>query len=98
MRAPSRVLSLSIAFILTLAVTTSAQPVSGPIVQSVTLNAETSVITITGSGLSPDVVVTVDGQAVPVLLGGTETRVEIQAPAAVLTTPGTYRLTVVDPV
>jgi hypothetical protein len=42
--------------------------------------------------------VTVDGQPVTVLQSGTDTQVDVQAPAAVLTTPGTYRLTVVDPV
>jgi hypothetical protein len=44
------------------------------------------------------VVVTVDGQAVTPLPGANSTRVEVQTPATVLSAPGTYRLTVVDPV
>ena len=40
---------------------------------------------------------TVDGYAVAVLPGGTETEVAVQAPAGLLLVPGTYRLTVKDP-
>ena len=97
MRPPFRVLCIVLSFAVVVAATTSAQPGSAPVIQNVTVNADTHVITITGSGLGPDVLVTLDGQAVVLLPGATATRVEIQAPAAVLTTPGTYRLTVVDP-
>ena len=97
MRCPVRVLSFLLSCAVVATDTVSAQPVSAPVIQNVTVNADTNIITITGSGLGPDVVVTVDGQAVVLLPGAIATRVEIQAPAAVLTTPGTYRLTVVDP-
>ena len=75
----------------------AAQPVPGPVIQSVILSEDTSVITITGTGLGADVVVTVDGQAVTPLPGANSTRVEVQTPVTVLSAPGTYRLTVVDP-
>ena len=54
-------------------------------------------LTITGTGLGPDLLVTVDGQPVATLPGATDMQVEVLAPTTVLTTPGTYRLTVVDP-
>jgi hypothetical protein len=79
MRSPLRVLSFLLVFAVVAAHTTSAQPVSAPVIQSVTVSADTSIITITGSGLGPDVLVTVDGQAVTLLAGATATRVEVQA-------------------
>ena len=98
MRSSFRVLGILLSLAVVVAQTTSAQLVPAPLIQNVTVNADTSVITIAGSGLGPDVLVTVDGQAVTLLPGAIATRVDIQAPAAVLMTPGTYRLTVVDPV
>src|SRR5262245_16703037 len=98
MRSPSCLLSFVLSFVVGLAQPASAQPVSAPVIQNVTVNADTNVITITGTGLGPDVLVTVDSQAATLLPGATSARVEVQAPANLLTTPGTYRLTVVDPV
>jgi hypothetical protein len=77
--------------------TAAAQPASPPVIHRVTLQPETGVLTITGTGLNGELVVTVEGQAVTVLPGATETRVEVAAPAAMLSAPGSYRLMVVDP-
>lgn len=41
--------------------------------------------------------VTVDGQPVTTLPGATDAQIEVLAPTTVLTTPGAYRLSVVDP-
>jgi hypothetical protein len=76
----------------------AAQSVASPAIQSVTLQPDTGVLTITGTGLGANLIVTVDGQSVTALPGATATRLEVQSPATVLTTPGTYRLVVVDPV
>src|SRR5262245_13522285 len=98
MRSPLGVLSFLLSCAVVVTQTATAQPVSVPLIQNVTINTDTTVIAIAGSGLGPDVVVTVDGQVATLLPGATSTRVEVQAPANLLTTPGTYRLTVVDPV
>jgi len=55
------------------------------------------VLVISGVGFGEAPEVAVDGQAVPVLAGATPTRLTVLAPAAVLTVPGTYRLTVMNP-
>ncbi len=75
-----------------------AQPSVRPTIHHVTLNAGAGVLTITGEGFGGEPVVTVDGQAVAVLTGGSETRLDVLAPATLLVTPGSYRLTVLDPV
>jgi hypothetical protein len=56
------------------------------------------VLVITGVGFGETPAVTVDGQVVPVLAGASDTQLSVLAPATVLATPGTYRLTVTDPV
>jgi hypothetical protein len=58
---------------------------------------DTGVLTISGTGLGSDLTVMVEGQPVTVLPGATDTQLEAVAPVMVLTTPGTYRLAVVDP-
>lgn len=55
------------------------------------------VLVITGVGFGEAPAVTVDGQSVPVLAGASATRLTVLTPPIVLTTPGTYRLTVADP-
>jgi hypothetical protein len=55
-------------------------------------------LTITGNGFGPVPLVTIDGQPATVLLGSTDTQVTVLTPSVLLTTPGTYRLTVVDSV
>lgn len=75
---------------------TAAQPGAAPMIQRVTLQPDTGVITVAGTGFGPDMFVSVDGQPAAVLLGASETQVEVTAPTSVLTVPGTYRLTVVD--
>ncbi len=55
-------------------------------------------LTITGKGFGQTPTVSIDGQPVVVLQGGTDTQVSVLTPLALQTTPGTYRLTVVDPV
>ena len=75
----------------------SAQVPTRPTIHNVTLDERSGVLSITGVGFGQDPVVTVDGQPVSVRQGGSETRLEVLAPAALLITPGSYRLTVVDP-
>jgi hypothetical protein len=77
---------------------TAARPPIPPTIHNVTQHDGSGVLTITGTGLGANLVVTIDGQPVAVLSGATATQVEVLAPAAVLTVPGTYRLTLVDPV
>jgi hypothetical protein len=67
------------------------------VIQNVTLQPDAGVLTITGTGLGADLIVTVDGQRVTLLPGATPTQVDVQAPATILNAPGAYRLTVVDP-
>jgi hypothetical protein len=98
MRLPLCLVTLLVSALSTLPQPAVAQPVASPAIQSVTLQPDTGVLTITRTGLGADLMVTVDGQPVTVLPGATATRVEVQPPATVLTTPGTYRLTVADPV
>jgi hypothetical protein len=68
-----------------------------PTIHRVTVHPDTGVLTVTGTGLGPDLQVTVEGQPVPQLPGATDTQMEVLAPVTVVTQPGTYRLTVVDP-
>ncbi len=98
MRTPLCLVIVLVSALCALPHTAAAQPVLSPAIQSVTLQPDAGVLTITGTGLGADLVVIVDGQLVTVLPGATATQVEVQSPATVLTTPGTYRLTVVDPV
>jgi hypothetical protein len=97
MRVPPRVVVLVMSVAFGVAAHAAAQP-TGPAIHSVTVLPDTGVLTITGTSLGADLVVIVDGQPVTILPGATSTRLEVQPPATVLTTPGTYRLTVVDPV
>src|SRR5580704_8629219 len=76
----------------------SAQNAPPPTILNVTMDAAGDQLTITGSGFGPAPVVTIDGQPVTVLLGSTDTQVTVITPSVLLTTPGTYRLTVVDSV
>src|ERR1700694_3085112 len=69
-----------------------------PTILNVTMDAAGDQLTITGKGFGPAPVVTIDGQPVTVLLGSTDTQVNVIAPSVLLTTPGSYRLTVVDSV
>jgi hypothetical protein len=64
----------------------------------VTMDAAGDQVTITGKGFGPAPLVTIDGQPVTVLLGSTDTQVIVIAPSVLVTTPGTYRLTLVDSV
>src|SRR3984893_17282586 len=76
----------------------SAQNAAPPTILNVTMDAAGDQLTITGHGFGPAPVVTIDGQPVTVLLGSTDTQVTVITPSLLLTTPGTYRLTVVDSV
>ncbi len=77
----------------------AAQPdATRPTIHRVTVDTQSGVLTITGAGLGPHLVVTVEGASVPLLPGATDTQVDIAPPPELLTTPGTYRLTVRDPV
>ena len=74
------------------------QPTVPPTIHRVTAQPDAGVLTITGTGLGPEILVTVDGYSVPQLKGATDTEMEVLAPAAFAATPGSYRLTVTDPV
>jgi hypothetical protein len=76
----------------------AAQTAAPPIILNVTMDAAGDQLTITGKGFGPAPLVTIDGQPVTVLLGSTDTQVTVITPAVLLTTPGSYRLTVVDSV
>ena len=77
----------------------AAQPdAARPTIHRVTVDGQSGVLTITGAGLGAHLIVSVEGTAVAVLAGATDTQVEVVPPPAVLTTLGTYRLTVMDPV
>ena len=76
----------------------SAQDAPRPTILNVTMDAAGDQLTITGTGFGPAPVVTIDGQPAPVLPGASDTQVAVLTPAVLLTTPGTYRLTVVDSV
>ena len=75
-----------------------AQAPARPFIRNVTLSAIGDVLTITGSGFGTNPEVTFDGAPVPVLPGASDTQITIVTPSVLLTTVGTYRLTVVDPV
>jgi hypothetical protein len=98
MRSTSFIAVLVIWVALGVAPRAAAQNAAPPTIHNVTLQEGAGVLTITGIGFGREPVVTVDGQPVAVLPGGKDTQVAVVAPAALLTTPGTYRLTVVDPV
>ena len=97
MRVAPRVVVLVMSVAFGVAAHAAAQSSGRPAIHSAIVQPDTGVLTISGTGLSADLVVTVDGQPVTVLPGATATRMEVQPPATVLTTPGTYRLTVADP-
>jgi hypothetical protein len=65
-------------------------------IHNVTLQEATGTLTIVGVGFGRAPVVTVDGQPVRVLLGATDMQLDVEAPSAIWTAPGTYRLTVSD--
>ena len=75
-----------------------AQDATRPTILNVTMDAAGDQLTIVGTGFGAAPVVTIDGQPVPVLAGASDTQVTVVTPAVLLTTPGTYRLTVVDSV
>jgi hypothetical protein len=75
-----------------------ARQAPGPHIHRATLRADTGILTIAGVNLGRDLHVTVDGQPVTVLPGATATQLDVLAPASLLTVPGSYRLTVADPV
>lgn len=57
-------------------------PAAAPVIQRTMLVPDSGVLTITGSGLGPDVTVFLEGEMVPVLPGATTSKVQVQAPAA----------------
>ena len=91
--------SLTWSGILVVAGSAAAQPgATRPTIHRVTVDSQSGVLTITGAGLGQHLVVTVEGAPVPLLPGATDTQVDIAPPPELLATPGTYRLTVMDPV
>ena len=66
-------------------------------VTSETLPTGEVVLVIAGVGFGAAPAVTVDGRPVEVLPEVSDTRITVLAPPAILTMPGTYRLTVQDP-
>jgi hypothetical protein len=88
---------LNLALVMGLAQASEAQTTK-PTIHRVTVQPDAGVLTIVGRGLGPNLLVTVEGQPAAMLPGAVETQLEVLVPAAVVMTPGTYRLTVVDPV
>jgi hypothetical protein len=74
------------------------QSSSPPQIHRVSVLPGDGVLVIEGTGLGAHLVVTVDGQVVTTFPGASDDRLDVQAPVSVLTVPGTYRLTVLDPV
>jgi hypothetical protein len=68
----------------------------GPVIVNATMDVSGEHLTLSGSGFGTAPVVTIDGQPVTVLPGATDTQVTVLTPAALLTTPGTYRVTVTE--
>src|SRR6202140_4129047 len=98
MRRPQLVAALLVCVVISLPRAGAAQNAPPPTILNVTMDAAGDQLTITGKGFGPAPVVTIDGQPVTVLLGATDTQITVIAPSVLLTTPGTYRLTVVDSV
>ena len=98
MRRTQFVAALLFCAVIGLARAGSAQNAPPPTILNVTMDAAGDQLTIVGTGFGPAPVVTIDGQPAPVLAGATDTQVTVITPAVLLTTPGTYRLTVVDSV
>src|SRR6202140_2783335 len=98
MRRPQLVAALLVCVVISLPRAGSAQNPPPPTILNVTMDAAGDQLTITGKGFGPAPLVTIDGQPVTVLLGSTDTQVDVIAAAGPGTTPGTYRLTVVDSV
>ena len=96
MRRTPHVAALLIFALISTARPVAAQPTPGPTIRSVTLDEAGDLLTITGAGFGPVPEVTIDGQPVTVLPGGSDTQVTVQTPAVLQTTAGTYRLTVSD--
>jgi hypothetical protein len=96
-----RIVLTVVVFCSSLAAFTSSfagQPAASPLIHHVTLQPDTGVLTIAGTGLSERLAVLVDGQPTPVLAGATETQLEVAAPTSVVSAPGTYRVVVMDPI
>ncbi len=72
-------------------------PAGRPTIQTVTMSAGDGLLIISGTGFGADAAVTIEGQPVTVLPGASATQLTVEAPASVLTTAGTYRLTVTVP-
>src|SRR5262245_31435487 len=68
-----------------------------PTIHRVTIDDQSGVLTITGAGLGEHLAVAIEGMPVALLPGATDTRIEVAVPAALMITPGTYRLSVMDP-
>src|ERR1700681_3964387 len=98
MRNTSFVVTLVVWAGLGLAQIGAAQTAPPLTILNVTIDAAGDQLTITGKGFGPAPLVTIDGQPVTVLLGSTDMQVTVIAPSVLRTTPGTYRLTVVDSV
>src|ERR1700676_1317830 len=98
MRRTQLVTALLVCAVISLPRSASAQTAPPPTILNVTMDAAGDQLTITGKGFGPAPLVTIDGQPVTVLLGSTDTKVTVIAPSVLLTTPGTYRLTVVGSV
>src|SRR6266542_1764675 len=75
-----------------------AQAPGRPVIRNITIDGAGDVLTIAGAGFGTNPQVTFDGEPVSVLPGATDTQITIATPKVLLTTMGTYRLTVIDPV
>jgi trimeric autotransporter adhesin len=96
MRQRSAMLFAAVSVALALPGAVMAQQAAPLIIRSVTVDPGGQRLLVSGSGFGLSPVVTVDGAEVPVLPGGSDEFFAVDVPAS-LATPGTYRLTVVDP-
>ncbi len=71
MRVPPSVVVLIMSVAFGVAAHAAAQSSGQPAIHSVIVQPDTGVLTITGTGLGADLIVTVDGQPVTVLPGAT---------------------------
>src|SRR5262245_14627687 len=98
MMRPAPLCLLVVACICTTAVVAHAQDPPRPWIRSVRFDVVASTVTISGTGFADPSVVTLDGHLLTILPGASATQLVVVVPPMLLATPGTYRLTVVDPI
>ncbi|MGE0811948.1 MAG: hypothetical protein AB7O28_03255 [Vicinamibacterales bacterium] len=83
--------------LLSLAAVTRVHAQGTPLILRTSLDAVSGVLTITGTGLGPEVAVMVDGLPAALLPGATDTEIHVAAPDSVRASVGAFRVLVGDP-